>query len=130
LRTGVLGCEGYVFEVGVEGDGHGRGDGPWGRGPYDGVDFAAGERFVEVLGRGGHPVPDIYGWAGVLLVLNLGFGEGGAIVNAPVDGLESAVDEALLKEAVEGFKSAGFVVAGHGHVGFFPAAEAPDALKL
>ncbi len=64
------------------------------------------------------------------LVLDFSLGEGGAVVDAPVDGLESAIDEALLKEAVEGLEGAGFVVAGHGHVGLIPAAEAADAFKL
>ena len=64
------------------------------------------------------------------LVLDLGFGEGGAVVDAPVDGLEAAVDEAFFEEAVEGLESAGLVVAGHGLVGLVPAAEAADALKL
>jgi hypothetical protein len=42
----------------------------------------------------------------VHLVLDFGFGEGGAVVDAPVDRLEAAVDEALLEEAVEGFERA------------------------
>ena len=64
------------------------------------------------------------------LVLDFGFGEGGAVVDAPVDRLESAIDESLFKEAVEGLEGAGFVVAGHGLVGLVPAAEASDAFKL
>ena len=64
------------------------------------------------------------------LVLDLGLGQGGAVVDAPVDRLEPAIDEAFLKEAVKGFESAGFVVAGHGLVGRVPAAEAADALEL
>ena len=64
------------------------------------------------------------------LVLDFGFGQGGAVVDAPVDGLEAAVDEAFLEEAVEGLEGAGLVVAGHGFVGVVPAAEAADALEL
>ena len=64
------------------------------------------------------------------LVFDFGFGEGGAVVDAPVDRLESAIDEALLEEAVERLESASLVVAGHGLVGLVPAAEAADALKL
>ncbi len=63
-------------------------------------------------------------------VLDLGLGQCGAVVDAPVNRLESAIDEALLKEAVESLKRAGLVVAGHGFVGRVPAAKAADALEL
>ena len=65
-----------------------------------------------------------------VLVLDLGLGQGGAVVDAPVDRLEAAVDEAFLEEAVEGLQRAGLVVAGHGLVGRLPAAEAANALEL
>ena len=68
--------------------------------------------------------------AGVLLVLHFGLGQGGAVVDAPVDRLQSAVDEAFLEKSVERFQRAGLVGAGHGLVGLLPAAEAADALKL
>ena len=41
------GGERHVFEVGMEGDGHRRGQGPRRGGPDDGVDLAAGERGVD-----------------------------------------------------------------------------------
>ena len=41
-----------------------------------------------------------------MLVLDFGFGEGGAVVDAPVDGLEALVDEAFLEEVVEGLDDA------------------------
>ncbi len=65
----------------------------------------------------------------MLLVLDLGFGEGGAIVDAPVHGLEALVDEALLKEAVEGFGDAR-LVGGHRGVGIVPTAEDAEAFEL
>ncbi len=40
------------------------------------------------------------------LVLDLGLGEGGLVVDAPEDGLQALVDEALLEEGVEGFEDA------------------------
>ena len=80
--------------------------------------------------RRGEAVAHIDRWAGVHLVLDLGLGEGGAVVDAPVDRLEAAIDEAFFKKAVEGFESAGLVVAGHGFVGRIPAAEAADAHEL
>ncbi len=114
----------------MEGHGHGRGQGPGGGRPDDGVDFAACQRGIEALGGRREPVAHIYRRAGVHLVLDFGLGQSGAVVDAPVDRLESAIDEALLEEAVEGLEGAGLVVARHGLVGLFPAAEAPDALKL
>jgi len=47
---------------------------------------------------------------GVLLVLDFGFGEGGAVVDAPGDGLEAFVDEAVLEEVEEGLGDAGLVL--------------------
>ncbi len=126
----VFVLQGDVLEVGVEGDGHGGGEGPGGGGPDDGVDFAASKRGREQARVGGHPVAHIDGWAGVLLVLDFGFGEGGTVVDAPVDGLESAIDEAFFEEAIECLEGAGLVVAGHGHIGFVPAAEDTNSLKL
>ena len=64
------------------------------------------------------------------LVLDLGLGQRRAVVDAPVDRLQSAIDEALFKEAVKGLQRARFVVAGHGLVGRIPAAKAANALKL
>ena len=64
------------------------------------------------------------------LVLDFGLGQRGSVVDAPVDGLEPAIDEALLKKAVKGLECAGLVVARHGLVWLVPAAEAADALEL
>ncbi len=57
----------------------------------------------------------------MLLVLDLGFGERGFVVDAPVDGAEAFVDETLLEEVVEGFDDAGFVAEGHRQVWVVPA---------
>ena len=53
----------------------------------------------------------------MLLVLDFGFGEGGAVVDAPGDGLEAFVDEAVLEEVEEGLGDAGLVLGVHGGVG-------------
>ena len=66
----------------------------------------------------------------MVLVLDLGLGQGGAVVDAPVNRLEAAVDEAFLEKAVEGLQRAGLVAASHGLVGRLPAAEAANTLKL
>ena len=79
---------------------------------------------------GGEAVAHVDRGAGVQGILDFGLGQGGAVVDAPIDGLEAAVNEALLKEAIKGFQSAGLVVAGHGFVGLVPASETANALKL
>src|SRR5580698_7839570 len=66
----------------------------------------------------------------MLLVLDFSLSQSGAVVDAPVDGLQSAVNEALFKETVERLKGTRFIVAGHGFVRRLPAAEAADALEL
>ena len=99
-------------------------------GPDDGVDLLAGERRVERRGLAGERVAHVDAGAGVHLVLHLGLGQGGAVVPAPVDGLEPAVDEAALEELVEGLERGGLVLVGHGGVRVLPAAEHADALEL
>ena len=66
----------------------------------------------------------------MLLVLDFGFGEGGAVVDAPGDGLEAFVDEAVLEEVEEGLGDAGLVDGVHGGVGLGPAAEDAHADEL
>ncbi len=51
-------------------------------------------------------------------------------MDAPIDRLETAVDEAFFQEAVKRLEGAGLVVAGHGFIGLVPASEAAKALEL
>ena len=87
-------------------------------------------RLWMVGGVAGEFVADVDAGAGVLFVLDFGFGEGGFVVDAPVDGAETFVDEFFFEEVVEGFDDAGLVAVGHGEVGGVPAAEDADALEL
>jgi len=66
----------------------------------------------------------------VIFVLHFSLGQGGAVVDAPVDRLQAAIDEALFQEAVKRLQSLGLVRARHGFVGRLPAPEAANALKL
>ena len=118
----------------MESHGERRRQGP-GRGrPDDGVDMVRGEQRLERLVAHGavveHGVTHVHRGAGVVLVLHFSFGQCRTVVDAPVDRLETAVDEAFLQEAVERLQSPCLVGAGHGFVGCLPAAEAADALKL
>src|ERR1700720_2892616 len=123
--------EGDVLEVRVEGYGLRCGQGPGGGGPDDGVEiFFTCEEWGYGGGITGEFVADVDAGGGVLVVFDLGFGERGAVVDAPVDGLEALVDELLFEEVVEGLDDAGFVAEAHGEVGIVPAAEDSNALEL
>ena len=66
----------------------------------------------------------------MLLVFDLGLGERGAVVPAPVDRLEALVDEALLEESVEGLDDTRLIGEVHRRVRVVPAAEDAEALEL
>ena len=66
----------------------------------------------------------------MLFVLNLGFGQRGLVVDAPVDRPEAFIDEVFLEEVVERLDDAGLVAVGHREVGVIPAAKDADALEL
>src|SRR5579871_5875251 len=114
----------------MEGDGEGGGERPGSCGPDDGVDLAAGEVLVDSFRSRSQLVADVDGGTGVLLVFDLGFSEGGAVVDAPVDRLEPAIDEAAFQEAVKRVERTGLIGTRHGLIWLVPAAEAADALEL
>ena len=93
--------DGDVLELRMEGDGHVGRDGPGRGGPDEAVDLAAGERGIDGGGVGRECEANPDGRAGVVLVLDLGFGQRGAVVDAPVDGLETFVDVAAIEEIDE-----------------------------
>jgi hypothetical protein len=64
------------------------------------------------------------------LVFDFGFGEGGAVVDAPVDRLQSLVDEVLLEEFVECFDDLRFILLRHGEIGIVPSSKNRDAFEL
>jgi hypothetical protein len=66
----------------------------------------------------------------MLFVLDFRFGERRAAVDAPVDGLLSLVDEALLDECAQGTGDRGLVLEIHREVRVIPVAENPQALEL
>jgi hypothetical protein len=71
------------------GDGQVRRNGPWRGGPDGAVHFVSSELRIDQRGVGGEGEADPDGGAGVVLVFDLSLGEGGALADAPVDGLES-----------------------------------------
>src|SRR5437588_1002763 len=66
----------------------------------------------------------------VVLVLDLGFRKGCAVVNAPVDRAQSFVDEVLFKELVERVDNVSLELRRHRGIGPVPAPEYAYALEL
>src|SRR5215469_4840908 len=123
-------AQGDVVELGVEGDSERGGKGPGGRGPDDGPDGLVAEGGVDLGGVASEFVADVDRRRSVHLVLDLRLSEGGSIVDAPVDGLQALVDEALLEKVVESFDDAGLVGIGHRQIGIVPATKHADTLEL
>ena len=117
-----------IFEVGVHGDGEVSRQGPRRGGPNDN-----GERMCrrELL-RGGIGHRECYpdGVRTLVLILDLGFGEGGLTRDRPVDRLLRTVDETLLDEASEAGEDLGFVRRIHRAVFGRPIGEDAEALEL
>src|SRR5438270_7111492 len=120
----------HVFVARMEGDRHRSWKRPRRGRPDDGVDLFSGERRVNFFGRTGKRVLDPDARAGVLFVLDLGFGERGAIEDAPVDGTKAFVDESVLPEVEEDAGDYGLVFRRHRRVRVFEIAEDADAPKL
>ncbi len=127
LAVGGLGED--VVEVRVQADGEVAGDGPGGSSPDDEIELVE----VAVLTQLAVVVLDleldIDGLAGVLGVLDLGLGQSGLVVRAPVDGLLALVDVALLVHLAEDLDLLGLELRVHGEVGLVPLAQAAEALE-
>ena len=123
--------DGDVLRLGVEDHGVVGGKGPR-RGRPD-VDPEAVLPGLEAGGDRGHLEAHEDGGAHLVAVLDLGLGEGGVAVTAPVHGLAAAVDGAAVEDGLEDLDVGGVVVVDVGEVGIVPLgedAEAPEALAL
>ncbi len=142
-RPGQLGGEdhdpsvefvGAVVEVGMEGDRQVGRDGPGRRRPDQDRRLAAGERRDarrEIpSGRRRQGELDVDRRRGVVLVLDLGLGQRGAAVRAPVHRLLALVDEALLDEPPQGADDRSLVAVVHREVGLVPVAEDAEPLEV
>src|SRR5437016_14218618 len=66
----------------------------------------------------------------MVFVFDFGFGESGAIKEAPVHGLAAAVDVTFFHEIEKGACDGGFILMAHRQVGIIPAAENAEALVV
>ena len=112
---------GDVGGAGLEGNCLVGGDGPRRGRPDDEVN-----RAVEVLkagGLGGHLEAHEDGWARLVRVLNLSLGECGVAVLAPVDGLMTAIDHALVEHGLEDLNVGGVMLVIERQIRVVPVAE-------
>ena len=123
-----------VFELGVHVQGLVGGNRPGRRRPDDveaGLFKAAAEDFLDACAvLVGELEGDVDRVALLVLVLDFGFGQGGLAVEAPVHGLEAAVDIALFHDGGKGADFLGLVLELHRAVGVVPVAENAEALEV
>ena len=118
---------GDIGGAGLEGNGLIGGDGPRGSRPDDEVD-----RAVEVLeagGLGGHLKANKDGGTRLIGVLDLGLGECGVAMLAPVNRLVSAIDHALIEHGLEDLDVGGIMLVIERQIGVVPVAEHAQATE-
>ena len=118
---------GDVSSAGLEGNCLVGGDGPRGGRPDDKVD-----RAVEVLeaGRlGGHLKANEDRGARLVGVLDLGLGQRGVAVLAPVDGLVAAIDHALVEHSLEDLNVGGVMLVIERQIRVVPVAKHAKATE-
>ena len=117
-----------VALVGVQGDGQVSGQSPDGGGPDDEVELGVihARELSQIVVHGEF---DIYGGAGVVMILYLGLGQSGLVLGAPVHGLQALVDIALFEHLAEDLDLLGLKAGVHGLVGMLPVADDAHALE-
>ncbi len=123
LGRGVLG-------LGVEGDGHVGRQGPGGGRPDHDVGAAPGQGRELRAQVGDDLEADVDRRGGLVLVFDLGLGQGGPAVDAPVDRPFALVDLAVVEERAQVLEGLGLVGGLHGQVGRLPGAEHAEALEF
>ena len=130
IDLAVGGLEEHVVILGVEADGHVARDGPGRGGPDDEVGLAQ----VGVPAQLALVVPDgeldEQGGAGVVLVFDLGLGQGGLVMGAPVHRLHALIDKALFRHLAKDLHLLGLKGGLQGQVGVVPLAQHAQALEL
>ena len=121
-----------VVIVGVQADGHIGGQGPGGGGPDHEPGLVHGDAALcqDAVGVIGDVKAHIDGIALVLAILDLGLGQGGAVLRAPVHRFQAFVDVAFLGHLAENLDLAGLKLRLQGQVGVFEIADDAQALEL
>ena len=117
-----------ILLIRVQGDGKVAGERPDSRSPDDEEELAlidVRELAVIVV----HRELDIDGGAGIVLIFDLGLGESGLVLGAPVDGLESLIDMAVAVHLAEHADFISFEALVHGLIGVLPVADDAEALE-
>src|SRR5437867_7971089 len=70
------------------------------------------------------------GGARVIFIFDFGFGERGAVIDAPIDRLAAAIDVTLLHEIEKGACDGGLVFRTHCQIGIVPPPENPEPLEI
>ena len=128
IHLAVGGLYHGVALVGVQGDGQVAGQRPDGGGPDQEVQLAVIQmgQLAQIIVHG---ELDVDGGAGIVLVLDLRFGQRRLVVGAPVHGLETLVDVAVAVHAAENANLLGFKAGVHGLVGVLPVAHHAHTLE-
>ncbi len=116
-----------VGESRVITDGEIRRNGPGRGGPDEAKDAFAGQGRIDGLGGRGQGEFHPNGRAGMVFVLDFGLGQRRAVMDAPVDRLQSFVNEALVQKIDERLGDDGFVLGAHREVRIMPTAEDAQA---
>lgn len=125
-----------VFEAWVDGNGEVGGQGPGGGGPDHeggGLGGACVVGEVEGIVDGGRVTGfeiDEDGEVLAVLVFEFGFGQGGLVVDGPMNRLEGTEDDSLFDEFGEDFEGGAFVGGVHGEVGFGVVGEGEESFHL
>jgi len=77
-----------------------------------------------------HSVAEPHAGAGVIFVLDFGFGQRSAVKEAPIDRLAATIDVTFFHEIQERAGDGGLVFMAHRQVGIVPAAENAEALEI
>ena len=128
VHFAVCGLDDSVALVRVQGDGKVAGQRPDGGRPDDEVKLRLIKvrQLAEIIVHG---KLDIYGRARVVLILDLGLGQCGLVMSAPVNGLETLVDVAVFIHLAEHTHLVCLEALVHGLVRVLPVADDAQTLE-
>src|SRR6266404_4580201 len=125
----LFGFDNGVIEIGMKSERAIVRQRPGRGGPDDGAYVTANFRSVAFAAAHDAKLhPDRR--ASVVLIFDLGFGERGVVVDAPIDGLAATINVALLHEVKKGAGNGGLIFMAHREIGIIPPAENAEAFEI